>query len=147
MDKTTGNEKSTTGWQAALTVEQLEQIQAGMAQQQVELTMPRFTFSSQFQLRDLLSEMGMPLAFDSGYADFSGIDGLDDLFIDQVVHEAFVAVDEKGTEAAAATAVIFSLTAAPMPGIVLNVDRPFIFYIRDVPTGTLLFVGRVLNPQ
>jgi serpin B len=74
------------------------------------------------------------------------MDGTRQLFIGDVFHKAFVAVDEKGTEAAAATAVIMELSMAPSQEIVLAVDRPFIFFIRERTTGTILFVGRVLNP-
>ena len=80
-------------------------------------------------------------------ADFSGMTGNRDLFIDDVLHKAFVSVDEAGTEAAAATAVIMTLTAVPAPPVVVTVDRPFIFLIRDIETGTILFVGRVVNPS
>jgi serpin B len=91
--------------------------------------------------------MGMPIAF-TGNADFSGMDGKRDLQISDVIHKAFVSVDESGTEAAAATAVIMRLTSAPMPEqiITVTIDRPFIFLIRDVQTGTLLFIGHVINP-
>jgi serpin B len=90
--------------------------------------------------------MGMPDAFDPDRADFSGMTGKRDLYIDDVLHKAFVAVDEEGTEAAAATAVIMDLASAMLPGVTLTVDRPFIFMIRDLPSREILFVGRVLNP-
>jgi serpin B len=89
--------------------------------------------------------MGMPDAF-NGNADFSGMTGERGLSIDAVLHKAFVAVDEKGTEAAAATAVIMVESAMPMSDLSLVVDRPFLFVIRDLPSGQILFVGRVLNP-
>jgi serpin B len=74
--------------------------------------------------------------------------GKKDLFISDVVHKAFVAVDEEGTEAAAATAVIMEAAGSAMPeGVVLVIDRPFIFLIRDLETGQILFIGRVLDPQ
>jgi len=111
----------------------------------VALTMPQFEFDSEFSLRDTLAEMGMPIAFSSD-ADFSGMTGNRELFISDVVHKAFVAVDEAGTEAAAATAVIMKLTAVPEPPVEVNIDRPFIFLIRDIETGAVLFIGRVLNP-
>ena len=87
--------------------------------------------------------MGMPQAFAGGQADFSGMDGTRRLFISDVAHQAFVAVDEAGTEAAAVTLVLEAPVSLPQE---LRIDRPFIFIIRDVPTGTILFVGRVLNP-
>ena len=113
---------------------------------EVALTMPQFEFESEFSLKDTLAGMGMPIAFSSS-ADFSGMTGNPELFISDVVHKAFVAVDEAGTEAAAATAVIMALTAVPPPPVEVTIDRPFIFLIRDIETGAILFVGRVMNPS
>ena len=107
--------------------------------------MPQFEFDSEFSLKDTLAGMGMPIAF-SGDADFSGMTGNSELFISDVVHKAFVAVDEAGTEAAAATSVIIKLTAVPEPPVEVTIDRPFIFLIRDIETGAILFIGRVMNP-
>jgi serpin B len=112
---------------------------------QVALSLPRFKFESEFGLGKTLSGMGMPIAF-SGQADFSGMTGNRDLSISEVVHKAFVAVDEAGTEAAAATAVIMRATAMPTKPLEVTVDRPFIFLIRDIQTGSIIFVGRVVNP-
>ena len=112
----------------------------------LELGLPKFSFTTDFDLKDRLTSLGMTDAFDPGRADFSGMTGEKDLYIDAVLHKAFVAVDEKGTEAAAATAVIMKLTSAMLPGASLIIDRPFIFVIRDLPSGQILFVGRVLNP-
>lgn len=111
----------------------------------VNLTMPKFRYDSSFSLRETLAAMGMPSAFSSA-ADFSGMDGSRNLFIGDVVHKAFVSVDEAGTEAAAATAVIMLTAAPPAPEAVMSIDRPFIFLIRDIGTGAILFVGRVMNP-
>jgi serpin B len=85
-------------------------------------------------------------AFDSQAADFSGLDGEHGLYVSDVLHKGFVAIDENGTEAAAATAVVVGDSAAPEPAT-LAVDRPFVFFIRDRPTGAILFVGRVLDPR
>jgi serine protease inhibitor len=101
-------------------------------------------------LSDALKALGMPLAFDSAQADFSGATGQRDLFISNVIHKAYVAVDEKGTEAAAATAVIMTGAGAPanpQPPVVVRADHPFIFFIRDQQTGSILFVGRVVDPS
>jgi serpin B len=119
-----------------------------LAYRQVALTMPKFEFESDFSLADTLEAMGMPVAF-SLDADFSGMTGTRDLFIAAVLHKAFVSVDEAGTEAAAATAVVMKITAAPAPQepVEVTVDRPFVFLIRDIETGTILFVGRVVNPS
>jgi serpin B len=112
---------------------------------QVVLTMPRFEFKSGYILNDPLTKMGMPIAF-SG-ADFSGMTGNRGLSISNVIHKTFISVDEAGTEAAAATAIIMPV-AMPPPGapIEVTIDRPFIFLIRDIETGAILFVGRILNP-
>ncbi len=106
------------------------------------LTMPKFHFDSSFSLKQALGALGMQIPF-TDQADFSGITGNPDLKIKDVVHKAFVAVDEAGTEAAAASGVIMEPTAMP-PSV--TIDQPFIFLIRDIKTGSILFVGRVMNP-
>jgi serpin B len=110
--------------------------------------MPKFRTETDFTLSDVLPEMGMPDAFDGGVADLSGMDGTRNLYITEVVHKAFVDVDEEGTEAAAATAVIVGEVSAPDPSqtVEFKVDRPFIFLIRDNATKSILFVGRILDP-
>jgi len=125
--------------------QQVSDIISGLQPSEVALTMPQFEFESEFSLTDTLAGMGMPIAF-SGAADFSGMTGNRELFISDVVHKAFVAVDEAGTEAAAATAVIMELTAMPDFLVEVTIDSPFIFLIRDIETGAILFVGRVMNP-
>lgn len=85
-------------------------------------------------------------AFDSGMADFSGMTGGRDLYVSEVIHKAFVAVDEQGTEAAASTAVLMQITSAQMVDHDLQIDRPFIFIIRDTAHGQILFIGRVTDP-
>lgn len=122
-----------------------QEILSGLAYQQVALTMPRFRVESDFSLADTLAAMGMSAAFEPGRADFSGMDGSRNLYISRILHKAFVAVDESGTEAAAATAVVIGLTGLRSQ-VAVTVDRPFIFLIRDLQTGTILFVGRVINP-
>ncbi len=113
----------------------------------VALTMPKFEFESDFNLKAAFQAMGMTDAFVWNTADFSGMTGDRDLFISDVVHKAFVSVDEEGTEAAAATGVVIAPTAMPPdPDIEVKVDRPFIFLIRDIETGAILFLGRVTNP-
>jgi len=113
---------------------------------QVALSLPRFKFESEFSLGNVLANMGMPTAFSDQQADFSGMTGNRELSISKVIHKAFVGVDEAGTEAAAATAVIMRATAMPAMPQEVTVDRPFIFLIRDVQTGSVIFVGRVVNP-
>ena len=115
----------------------------GMRSGSLTLYMPKFEFSVDFDLIPVLSALGMPSAFDENKADFSGITKPERLYVYQALHKAYVLVNEAGTEAAAAT--IFGIAPASLPQE-LRIDRPFIFVIRDVPTGTILFVGRVLNP-
>jgi len=129
----------------SLDARQVEAIIESLQYREVALTMPKFEIESDFSLVEALSAMGMPVAF-SASADFSGMDGTRNLCIGDVIHKAFVSVDEAGTEAAAATAVVMKLTAMPEPAVGVTVDRPFIFLIRDIETGTILFVGRVVNP-
>jgi len=133
-------------FEAALDAEEMAAIVDDLAYEQVNLTMPSFEFSSGFGLKDALMALGMPKAF-SGEADFSGMTGSRGLFISDVIHKAFVSVDEEGTEAAAATAVEMAESAMPSEPIEVSVDRPFIFAIRDMETGAVLFVGRVLDPS
>jgi serpin B len=128
-----------------LNVENTNEIINRLQYTQVALAMPKFEFESEFKMKDTLSRMGMPVAF-SPSADFSGMTGGKELYIDQVIHKAFVSVDEAGTEAAAATAVDMKLTSMPAEPVNVTIDHPFIFLIRDIETGTILFVGRVMNP-
>ena len=130
-----------------LTPPNLESWLAKSRRQEVRVTFPKFKFTREFELNKKLAEMGMPLAF-SDRADFSGMDGRKDLFISNVIHKAFVDVHEKGTEAAAATAIGVKATSAPpVPTQVFKADHPFVFVIRDNRTGSILFLGRVTNPQ
>jgi serpin B len=104
--------------------------------------------TSMFSLKKPLSALGMPLAFDLQRADFSGIASGESLAISAVLHKAFVDVNEAGTEAAAASAVVISRTSAlPENPPVFRADHPFLFLIRDRRTGTILFLGRVQNPN
>ncbi|MBA7666751.1 hypothetical protein ES703_74832 [subsurface metagenome] len=132
-------------FEGSLDAQQVDGIIGRLEHRQVILTMPKFEFESDFGLKETLATMGMPVAF-SRDADFSGMTGNRDLFIADVIHKAFVSVDEAGTEAAAATAVVMALTAVPEEPVEVTVERPFIFLIRDIETGTILFVGRIVNP-
>jgi serpin B len=117
-------------------------------QQEVEIYLPKFKIEYGMSLTDNLKEMGMVSAFNPGIADFSGMDGTKSLYISDVVHKAFVNVDEEGTEAAAATAVTVHLSAYVERHIpVFRADHPFIFLIRDNGTGSILFMGRISNPK
>ncbi|MHC4547480.1 MAG: serpin family protein [Planctomycetota bacterium] len=105
--------------------------------------LPRFRITSGFRLREVLASLGMPRAFRAAQADFSGMTGRRELFISEVVHQGFVEVHEEGTEAAAATGVVMA-RGAPR---VFRADHPFLLLIRDRTSGSLLFVGRVVNPS
>ncbi|MCL0053158.1 serpin family protein [Dehalococcoidales bacterium] len=132
-------------FEGSLDTQQVSAILERLEHRQVALTMPKFEFESSFSLKETLAGMGMPIAFTAG-ADFSGMTGNRELFIRDVVHKAFVSVDEAGTEAAAATAVVMPVSLPVYP-LEVTVDRPFIFLIRDIETGAILFVGRVVDPS
>ena len=121
---------------------------ARLAPRQVSLALPRFKVTSGFALRPVLAALGMPLAF-TDEADFSGITAAQRLRIDEVVHQAYIDVNEAGTEAAAATAVVMTAAARfarPDPPVEMIVDRPFRFAITDLRSGLPLFLGRVSDP-
>jgi len=132
-------------FEGALDAERIASVVEGLERREVALTMPRFEFDSGFSLNEALKAMGMEDAF-SEAADFSGMTGTRDLFISSVIHKAFVSVDEEGTEAAVATAVVMAEKAMPVEPVEFAVDRPFVFLIRDIETGAVLFVGRVVDP-
>jgi serpin B len=127
----------------ALSAQRLDSIVEALGRRDIKLFLPKFEYEASLSLAKKLAEMGMPDAFTLGKADFTGMTGNLELFIAHVVHKAFVAVNEKGTEAAAATAVIVERESMPFD---VTVNRPFVFVLRDVETGTILFVGRVLDP-
>ena len=115
---------------------------------QLDLSMPKFKIESSFGLAEPLDAMGMKDVFVPGIADLSGMDGTRDLYISSVQHKAFIEVDETGTEAAAATAVVVGVESMPMDEpIKVSIDRPFIFFIVDNDSGSVLFMGRVLDPS
>ncbi|MDO8635562.1 MAG: serpin family protein [Dehalococcoidia bacterium] len=132
--------------EASLNSQQVNNMIRSIQSRQMILSMPKFRFESNFGLKKTLSAMGMPVAFSTD-ADFSGMDGKRDLYIKDVIHKSFIYVDEAGTEAAAATGVIMGVTSMPASPIEVTIDHPFIFLIRDVKTGVVLFVGRVLSPS
>jgi len=126
------------------TVARFDALVAGLQTHMVDLRIPTFSFRTQTSLKTLLQSLGMVDAF-AATADLSGINGGRDLYVQDVVHEGFIAVNEQGTEAAAATAVLVGTTSVPQPAT-FHAERPFLFAIRDNPTGTLLFLGRVAAP-
>jgi len=129
----------------ALTAEKLRDLVAKLRKTTVEVTFPKFKVETGYDLIPPLQSLGMKDAF-IRKADFSGMDGTKHLFISAILHKAFVEVDEKGTEAAAATAAVMALSSAPMHPR-FNADHPFLFLIRDNTTGSILFMGRMVNPN
>jgi len=135
--------------EARLTEENLAAWTANLESKKVQVFLPKFKSTSEFSLAETLKSLGMTDAFIYGQADFSGMDGRKDLFIGAVVHKAFVEVNEEGTEAAAATAVLMGFGGAPTnprPIPVVRADHPFLFLIRDNRSGSVLFLGRVMDP-
>ena len=128
----------------SLNVDKLKELNAMLSKQRVDVFIPKFKFETKYFIAKDLAEMGMPTAF-SLAADFSGMTGQKDLAIDQVIHQAFVEVNEEGTEAAAATAVIMRELAVP-DYKVFRADHPFIFIIKENSTDQILFMGKVANP-
>jgi serpin B len=133
-----------------LTEDLLDRIDKQLRVREVELGLPKFEMESGYGLRETLQTLGLRTMFDREAADFGGItDDPEGLFISEVIHRARIRVDEYGTEAAAATAVVAVGAAAfgePPKPIPFIVDRPFVFFIRDDQTGVILFAGRVTNP-
>ena len=128
-----------------LTTEKLNEYKNQMQETKLDaIYFPKFEFDSKYFMKNILSTLGMPTAF-SNSADFSGMTGNKDLFISAVIHQAYVKVDEKGTEAAAATALVMKPTSI-MPRNIFKADHPFIFIIQEKETGNILFLGRVVNP-
>jgi serpin B len=130
----------------SLDLGELNNIIEDMESREVKLALPKFQFETDYGLRKILSDLEMPAAFEQGVADFSGMTGNQELFISDAIHKAFVSVDEKGTEAAAVTAIAMAMSAPPAGPVVFTVNRPFILLIRDIETGAILFIGRVMNP-
>lgn len=135
--------------EAALGNGPLDTIPTGPERRRLHLSMPAFTLRTPLSLNAALAALGMPDPFGSTVADFTGIDAEHgrELYNGAVAHEAFVVVDESGTEAAAATAVVIAVESASPTAEAVLVDRPFPWAIRDVPTGVVTFVGRVLDPS
>ena len=136
-------ENSLESVEGSLNAEKLSELKGLLRKEEVDIYMPKFKFETKYFMAEDLCRMGMPKAF-SGSADFSGMTGKRDLFISQVIHQAFVDVNEEGTEAAAATAVIMKMGLSEIR--TFKADHPFIFVIQERETGNILFLGRVVNP-
>ena len=131
--------------EGSLTRENLDLWTLNLWETKVLVSLPRFEITFPFRLDDTLKSMGMVDAFGDD-SDFSGMDGTKSLYIGAVLHKAFVAVNEEGTEAAAATAVVMQWKTLPTPPPVFCADHPFVFVIRENSTGSILFLGRVVSP-
>ena len=131
-----------------LKAENLKDWLSTLRKREVIVSLPRFKMTSEFLLNEALKSLGMADAFDMKLADFSGMtpDPVG-LYIYKVIHKAFVDVNEEGTEAAAATVVVMTPTGMPEPKPVFRADHPFIFVIRDIRSGSILFIGRVMDPR
>ncbi len=134
------------GLEAGLAPDSLSAWLGRLAPERVDISLPRFKLETKFRVDGALEELGMKDAFEPTRADFSGMTGKRDLFISAVVHKAYVDVNERGTEAAAATGVTMALAMAPTPAKTFRADHPFIFLIKENTTGTILFMGRLVNP-
>lgn len=130
----------------SLSLDKINDWKSKLREQRVDVLMPKFTLDTKYPMNGTLAQMGMPTAFDEDRADFSGMTGAKSLYISAVIHQAFVDVNEEGTEAAAATAVVMSGKSVPPPVPIFRADHPFIFVIQDKANGNILFIGRVVNP-
>jgi len=134
-------EKALT-WKVLMNIDQEFQ----MRKEEIDIWIPKFTLEEKLNLNDALAKMGAVDMFRGGSADFSGMDGSRDLYVSQVVHKAFVEVNEEGTEAAAATGVTIMQMCAKLNKIRFKADHPFLFFIRDNATKAILFLGRLAKP-
>jgi len=139
--------KTLTALEDKLSAEIIKEWEKNLKEERVDVYLPRFKMETKYFLKEKLKAMGMGLAF-SSKADFSGINGQRDLYIQQVIHQAFVEVNEEGTEAAAATGVLIGRTAyIPEKRYVFRADHPFIFMIKEKTSGSILFLGRLYDPR
>jgi serpin B len=129
--------------ESVLNYDNLSKWKNDFTEGEIDVEIPKFKFETKYTLNNLLKDMGIIDAFAPGVADFSGMDGTNNLFISSALHQAFVEVHEEGTEAAAATAIIMELTAIPKS---FRADHPFVFIIEHKETDAVLFMGRVFNP-
>jgi serpin B len=126
--------------------EKLNEWENSMVETNLDIYLPKFKVKTEYTLDEYLKSLGMNQSF-SPSADFSGITTEWDLFIDRVLHKAYIEVNEEGTEAAAATSVNVAPTAIPEPSKIFNANHPFIFLIHHIDSGTILFIGRFSNPK
>jgi serpin B len=136
-------EKNISVAESALNTANIQNWNSSLQETKINIDIPKFKFKTEYNLNDILIKMGMIDAFSVSDADFSGMDGTKSLFISDVLHKAFVEVNEEGTEAAAATSVIVT-TSSYTP--TFNADHPFVFLIQHEKTGAILFIGKIINP-
>lgn len=129
-----------------LTLGYYNELKDNLNSDEVKILLPKFTFEARAELNEPLQDMGIVDAFDSGMADFSGISASDGLSISEVIHQAYIGVNEKGTEAAAATGIVM-VDSLPYYKYEFTADHPFMFFIEDKRTGCILFMGKVENPE
>lgn len=141
-------ENDITQLETSFNIKKLNEMKSKLNKEDVIIYLPKFTFKTKYSLPETLTSLGMKNAFVSDTADFSGMDGTKNLFISDVIHQAFVEVNEEGTEAAAATAIIMEFKSAGLkkPKI-FKADHPFIFVIQEKETGLILFMGKVAEPK
>lgn len=132
-----------TAFERSLSLERLAELRKGLDIALVEMHIPKFKLSTKYSLADSLKEMGLMVPF-TQEADFSGINGKNNLFLNDIIHQAFVDVNEVGTEASAATAM--AIKGGELRVNIFKADHPFIFIIQDAETGNILFIGRVSDP-
>ena len=134
-------------FESSLDAEKLNEILGSLSTASVTLSLPKFKLESSFDLSEAMKTLGMTDAFMPGLADFSGMEGTRNLYISDLLHKAYVDVNEEGTEAAAATAVVVGMTSMPAESYTINFDHPFLFLIRDIQTNAILFMGRMADPR
>lgn len=134
-------------FESSLDAERLNEILGSLSTASVTLSLPKFKLESSFGLSEAMKTLGMTDAFTPGLADFSGMEGTRNLYISDLLHKAYVDVNEEGTEAAAATAVVVGMTSMPAESYTIDFDRPFLFLIRDIQTNAILFMGRMADPR
>lgn len=136
-----------SSFSAGLDASKVSRLVEALQASELDVRLPKFNFRSELELEPDLEALGMKDAFDASKADFSGMTGDQSIFIGVAVHQAVIILDENGTEAAAATGFGGFTTSVPLDPVSVTIDRPFVFFIRDVKTGVTLFTGRVVDPR
>ena len=140
------NENNLSSYEGSINIKNLSEWKNNLTETKIKIYIPKFKFETKYEMKETLKEMGMQSAFNPKYVDFSGMDGTKNLYIKSVIHQAFVEVNEVGTEAAAATTVIGGVLSMPPPTPVFRADHPFIFLIHHKESGNILFMGKVVDP-